>query len=126
MTEYDWSEPVRAGLRNMAMGAAVWKNLEDQGIEFTQEEKYVGSNILEWDNGHLRWNGKQVAAFIEIPAQSSDPALMGLVIYHQDNGEFTVVRVSRRQISDPWVVFSLVSDLSWADVRHWINEDIDV
>lgn len=122
----DWMAGPRAMAQHKQQEQIIRAAMEKEGMEFLVEQPYQGDSELTGGGiDALRWNGKPVTAFIEFPAQPSDPVLLGLVIHPQDNGEYTVIRVSRRQQSQPWTGFSFVADLSWADVRRWIHEDMD-
>lgn len=101
--------------------------MEKEGVEFIVEHPYKGDSELSGGGiDELLWNGKPVVAFIAFPKLPSDPVALALVVHTQDDGEFTVVRVSRRNKNDAWFGFSFVSDLSWADVRRFIHEDMDI
>ena len=123
----DWTAGPRAMQQHLEQARIVRAALEKEGMEFIVEQPYEGSSELT-NTGidELLWNGKPVVAFIEFPKQPSDPVATALVVYSQDNGEFTVVRVSRQNKNDAWFGFSFVSDLTWADVRRWICKDMTI
>ena len=123
----DWTAGPRAMQRNMEQARIIRAAMEKEGMEFIVEQPYEGGNErTNVGTDELLWNGKPVVAFIEFPKQSSDPVATALVVHSQDNDEFTVIRVSRQNKNDAWFGFSFVSGLSWADVRRWIHEDMNI
>lgn len=123
----DWTTGPEAMRRHRVAMQAARTAMEKEGVEFIVEHPYKGDSELSGGGiDELLWNGKPVVAFIAFPKLPSDPVALALVVHTQDDGEFTVVRVSRRNKNDAWFGFSFVSDLSWADVRRFIHEDMDI
>ena len=123
----DWTAGIRAMQQHKEQERIIRAAAGEAGVEFIVEQPYQGDSELS-GNGidSLLWNGKPVTAFVEFPKKPTDPVGMALVVQPQDNGEYTVVRLSRRNKNDSWIGFSFATDLSWTDVRRWIHDDMDI